>query len=451
MIKIDFNGLSGDVVTKDDFRYEEERKCWNRAIEKYPLVIVFCHNKSDVINAIAWSRLNSLSIRIRSGRHHYEGYSIGNDVVVIDISRMNNIAINEDKKIVRIQGGTRNRELYEVLNGMGYPFSGGGCPTVGVVGFTLGGGWGYSSRLFGLGCDNLVEVELIDYKGDTIIANENFNEDLFWACRGSGGGNFGVVTSMTFAIPEKREIATLINMDCPHLDIEEIIKLVLTYQNEFKTLDRRANFKLSIYNSNERGLGAKLTGLVYGSKDEANNIIVPLKSVVTKMKLDMECMSVLEANREIQDSHPDYESYKSGGRFVYNDLDQSDIKKLIGLIRERAEGSIYTAITLYGLGGAISDKQKDSTSFYYRDAKFIMGFQSVWDDSRFATKNIMWTKDKFNHIKLMTEGSFINFPIDGYEDYEKEYCGENILKLRKVKGKYDPENIFNFSQSIKSE
>lgn len=451
MIKIDFNGLSGDVVTKDDFRYEEERKCWNRAIEKYPLVIVFCNDKSDVINAIVWARLNSLSIRIRSGRHHYEGYSTGNDVVVIDISRMNNISIDEDKKIVRVQGGVRNRELYEALNGKGYPFPGGGCPTVGVVGFTLGGGWGYSSRLFGLGCDNLVEVELIDYKGDTIIANENFNEDLFWACRGSGGGNFGIVTSMTFAVPDKIEKATLMNMDCPHLDIEEIISLVLTYQKEFKSLDRRANFKLSMYNSNERGLGAKLTGLFYGSKEEANNIIAPLKSVVTKMKLDMECMSVLEANREIQDSHPDYESYKSGGRFVYNELNNIDIKNLIELIRERANGSIYTAITLYGLGGAISDKEKDSTSFYYRDAKFIMGFQSVWEEAEFAEGNSNWVKSKFEYIKLMTEGSFVNFPIDGYGDYEKEYYGENILRLRPIKEKYDPKNIFSFAQSIEIE
>ena len=113
MIKYNFKELTGDVVTRDDFRYEESRMSWNRAIEKYPLVIIYCKEKNDVRNSVLWARKNELPIRIRSGCHNYEGYSTGNDVVVIDVSKMNNIYIDENKGKVKIEGGVRNRELYE--------------------------------------------------------------------------------------------------------------------------------------------------------------------------------------------------------------------------------------------------------------------------------------------------------------------------------------------------
>ena len=117
--------------------------------------------------------------------------------------------------------------------------------------------------------------------------------------------------------------------------------------------------------------------------------------------------------------------------------------------KTRAEGAVYTAISLYGLGGAVIDQDKNATAFYYRDAKFIIGVQSVWEVSKFALKNIEWVKDKFNYIKLITTGAYINFPSAELEDYEKEYYGENLYKLKEVKRKYDPYDVFYFPQGIK--
>ena len=134
--------LTGEVITKSDSRYEEARQQWNRAIERYPLAIVYCSCEEDVSNAIKWARENHIEIRIRSGGHHYEGFSTGDDVLVIDVSRLNKIEVDEIKRVVYVDGGVRNRELYDKLCSKGYPFPGGGCPTVGVVGYTLGGGWG---------------------------------------------------------------------------------------------------------------------------------------------------------------------------------------------------------------------------------------------------------------------------------------------------------------------
>lgn len=448
MMKFNYEKLTGKVVTKDNYIYEQSRKAWNRAIEKYPLVIVYCQCEKDICNAIDWAKENDIPLRIRSGCHHYEGYSTGNDVVVIDVSEMNKIYIDEENKIVKIQGGVRNRELYESLGACDYAFPGAGCPTVGVVGFTLGGGWGYSSRLLGLGCDQVKEVKLIDYRGKVIIANKNLNEDIFWACKGGGGGNFGVVIEITFNLPKKIKMATLIGIDFSGIDNDEAVEIVEMYQNEFKTLDRRINFKMGIYNSKENGKGIKFTGLFYGSEEEANTILQPFKEINNKINLKVEYITVLEANRIIQDSHPDYERYKSTGRFVYKDYTREEIKNLIELTNTRPEGSIYTAISLYGLGGAVGDIDKKTTAFYYRDAKFIMGLQSVWEEPKYALVNSRWVENIVNTIKKITVGSFINFPCAELENYEEEYYGENSNDLRKVKKKYDRDNIFDFPQVI---
>lgn len=451
MEKFNYGKLTGELIKRGDFKYEDARRAWNRAIQKYPLAFIYCKKKEDVINAILFSKENNIPFRIRSGCHNYEGYSTGNDVLVIDISRMNNIYIDEKNNKVTIEGGVRNRELYEALGALGYPFPGGGCPTVGVVGLALGGGWGYSSRIFGLACDSLVELELVDYCGKTIVANENINKDLFWACRGGGNGNFGVVTSMTFNIPKKIDMATLISIDYRDIDIEENIELIEVIQREFKTLDRRINLKVAIYNSKENGRGVKITGIFYGDKKEAHEILKPFKNCVSKFNFNLDYRRVVEINREIQDSHPPYEKYKSTGRFVFRDYNKEEIRNIINLVGNRAEGSVYSAISFYGLGGAVCDKEKDSTAFYYRDAKFIMGLQSVWEEDEFAEVNKEWVREKFLYIKEITNGSFVNFPFAELKDYEREYYGENIHELRKIKLKYDPYNIFKFPQVIKSE
>lgn len=450
MRSVDYSGLTGKIITKESFEYEESRLAWNRAIEKYPLVIIYCNNEEDVINAILWAKNNSIEIRVRSGAHSYEGYSTGNDVAVIDISKMNEIYIDENNGFARIGGGVRNREIYEALGSRNYAFPGGGCPTVGVAGLVLGGGWGYSSRFLGLACDSLIEVEMINYEGKKLILNEQSNSDLFWACKGSGGCNFGIITSMTIKLKEKIKMGTLIYINYPNISNEDNIKVIEVLQELYKNLDRRMNLKTAIYNSPERGRGVKLTGLFYGNSIEAREILNPLENITSSIETKIEDMSILECNRWIQDSHPDYEKYKSTGRFVYRDYNYDEIKQLIEIIDAPAEGSVYTAISFYGAGGAISDVDKLDTAYYYRDAKFIMGIQSVWEENKYADINREWVKSNFRSIEILTEGSFVNFPLDELDNYEKEYYGQNIKRLKEIKKQYDPYNVFNYPQVIKS-
>ena len=195
--------------------------------------------------------------------------------------------------------------------------------------------------------------------------------------------------------------------------------------------------------------------ILVDSEELANDILRPIRDIVSEGIYKLEYISILEANRIIQDSHPEFEKYKSAGRFVYKDYNREEIAELLEIIKERAEGSKYAAITLYGLGGVIKEVKNDNTAFYHRNANFILGFQSVWEDARFTLVNRRWLVEKLKYIKTITEGAFINFPCfeinDKSQTYEQEYYGGNTNVLKLIKEKYDKDDFFNFEQDIRIE
>lgn len=244
------------IITPDSLDYEKARQEWNRSIQKFPKLIAYCETTQDVSDIIKYSYDNDLRIRIRSGGHNYEGYSTGNDVVVIDISKMNNANINYEENTVTVKGGIKNTQLYNYISNQGYPFPGGTCPTVGVSGYALGGGWGYSARKFGLGCDSLIEIEMVNYKGKIIKANKYFNKDLFWALRGAGGGNFGVMTSMKFKLPHKVNKVTYVRMTYQNISKKEQVNILDTWQKWIGLVDKDINLSGGLYHTNEEGVYA---------------------------------------------------------------------------------------------------------------------------------------------------------------------------------------------------
>ncbi|MGN4423532.1 FAD-binding protein [Bacillus cereus group sp. MYBK30-1] len=449
MYELSYEGLTGEIITRYDYEYEEARQEWNRAVQKFPLAIVYCYTKWDVSNAIIWARENEIAIRIRSGGHHYEGYSIGNNVLVIDISRMNCIQFNQDKNTIKIQGGAQNKQVYDFISSKGYPFPGGTCPTVGVSGYTLGGGWGYSSRYFGLGCDNLIELELIDYTGSLITANESCHKDLFWACRGAGGGNFGIVVSLTFKLPPKVDKVTLVELYWPNASVNIQKEFLHVWQNWLVDLNNKMTIGASIYNSATEGLAIYGRGLFYGTPEDANIILQDLLHI-DGVTTNLQYISFLEAMEIVQSSYPPSEQFKSTARFVQKQYNEEEIEQIISLIQKRATGSVFAAINLYPLGGKVKDINKDETAFYYRDAYYIIGLQSIWEDPIFKKDNVQWFEKRFEHIESITEGSFVNFPYSRLQDYMTAYYGTHANKLRKINKKYDPLNVFTFPQAIKN-
>lgn len=445
-MELSFKGLTGEVITPYDEGYEKSRQEWNRAIQKFPMAIVYCYSVAEIQNAVCWARRNDVGIRIRSGGHHYQGYSVGNGVLVIDVSLRKRIELDKADGTVFMQSGVQNRDVYDYLGTRGYPFPGGTCPTVGVAGYTLGGGWGYSSRYMGLGCDSLTELGMVDYQGNLLQSDRNRNPDLLWACKGAGGGNFGIITSMTFQLPPKIEQVALVTLEYLDASPSQMASFLNIWQKWLVNLDPRMTVNASLYNSSEDGMGIYGKGLFYGSTAEAAQILKPFKR--SGATLSLEEMTFLEAIEKIQDAYPDSEKFQSTGRFVNRDYSTEEIETIVDLIRKRPEGSVYTAVSVYALGGKVKEINKRDTAFYYRDSAYIMGIQSVWEEDRYAPVNRSWLYERFQYVKRLTAGSYVNFPYNCLENYEEEYYGGNVCRLQQVARQYDPMNVFSFPQAI---
>ena len=447
-MKMDFCDLSGKVVTKNNINYDELRQVLNRSIQNFPIAIVYCYNYDDVSNAIVWARKNDISLRIRSGGHNYQGFSVGNTALVIDISNINYIDINEENNYVKVGGGIKSSKIYKELSSYNYPFPGGTCPNVGVSGFITGGGWGLSSRKFGLGCDSLIEVEIINYQGRLIKSNKFVNDDLFWAIKGSGGGNYGVIVSMTFSLLPKVDKVSLFSLYYPHASRNTQFEFFNTWQNWIITASNDINMRCGIYNDLTDGIYVSALGLSYNDEITTTKNLEDFLNIKGCI-LNIENIPLFEALQKIQHSYPDYEYFKSAGRFVYKNYDTYEINHLLSIINDsRPYGSYLTALNMYGLGGNISKTKNNDSAYYYRNAHYILSLQTKFENNDYIISNTNWLSNHYDYLSSLTYGNYINFPYYPLKDYEKEYYGYNLDKIRKIKEKYDPYCFFNFPQSV---
>ena len=437
-----------EVITPSSNHYNDARQQWNRSIDKCPAAIAYCKTFDDVKKAILFAKKNKFKLRVRSGGHNYEGFSIDDEVFVIDISNLNKIEINYENNTVTTEGGALFGQLYNFLGLNGYSFPGASSPTVGVAGSTLGGGWNYSCRYLGLSCDSLSEIKLLNYEGSLITANKNTNSDLFLALKGSGGGNFGIVVSLTFTLPPKVDLVTTFNIYYSNITKANEIKFLDIWQHWITTTTDKVNMKASIANSTYDGSYIYCTGLLYGTPNELMDILSPFMDI-DGFSLTYENVSFLQATEIIGSFYNQYERFVSYSRFVSRKYSYDELSNLVDMINDpRPEGSQTTLLNLYGLGGKVSEINKSDTAFYYRDSIYIISLESNFEDNEYKDENSKWIYEKSNYIYNITIGSYINFPNYPVKNYLYEYYGDNYQSLQKIKKRYDPLNLFTFKQGI---
>lgn len=203
-----------------------------------------------------------------------------------------------------------------------------------------------------------------------------------------------------------------------------------------------------IYNSENDGLSMLVRGIFYGKPEEAKCIIAEFLTL-DNAKYNIEYMTFLEAVSIIGSSYPPYEKFKSASRFVLKDFNKKQIHKIAALITNRPKGSVFAGISMYALGGRVSKVSVDDTAFFYRNAKYIIWLETIWEQSIYRDDNIEWIRSRFSYLESVTKGSYVNFPYSGLEDYLEEYYGCHVKALINIKNKYDPHNIFTFPQGIK--
>lgn len=437
--------LTGRIVTPDDSEYEQARTNNNLSVPKFPRLIVFCQNVKDVLNALKWARENRIPFRVRSGRHSYENFSLVNGGLVIDISEMCNITVNREEMTAKIEAGANLGQVYNELWKYGTTIPAGTESSVGVVGLTLGGGIGMLTRLFGLTCDNLLEIEMVRASGHVdaklIKANKKHNSDLFWACRGGGGGNFGIVTSLTFRVHPISKVSVF-SITWEWEDFEAAFD---AWQNWAPNTDVRLTSEIELKSKEANQIIAQ--GEFVGTSSKLKQLLQPLINTGSPTNVVIKEVAYIEAVQFFDEPSGNRPAYrKRSGSF----LNKPFSKKAILTMKQFLENAPneHSGIWHQSLGGEAGRIAPNKTAFYYRDAIIAQEYLATWNNPTEERQNIRWIEALRNALSSSTTGDYVNWPDRLIRDWPRAYYGENFNRLREVKTAYDPFNVFKFPQSI---
>lgn len=437
--------LTGRIVTPEDPDYEKARTNNNLNNPKYPSIIVFCQETKDVVNALKWARENNEAFRIRSGRHSYENFSLLNKGLVIDVSDMNHISINRSEMTAKIDAGANMGKVYRALWEHGVTIPGGTESSVGVVGLSLGGGIGMLSRPFGLTCDSLIEIELVVAEGQegvrVIKANKQQNNELFWASCGGGGGNFGVVTALAFKLHAIHDVS-LFSITWGWDDFEVAFD---AWQKWAPYTDKRLTSQIEL---KTREIGEIVAqGEFIGTAAELKKLLRPLRKIGSPTSIWIKEVPYIQAVEFFDIPSGNLPALrKRSGSFIKRPFPYKAIQTMKDYLVNAPNPN--TTIWQQALGGAVSEIAPNRTAYYYRDALIAQEYNTSWENPNEEESNIKWVENLRRALSPYTAGDYVNFPDLLIPDWPTAYYGRNFRRLREVKTKYDPLNVFQFPQSI---
>jgi FAD/FMN-containing dehydrogenase len=441
----DDSEASTRVVTPADVGYEQACQVWNSIYTASPAEIVYCSAATDVSAALGRALDKGTPFRLRCGGHSYEGYSTLDDGVIIDVTDMNRVTVSDDRKTAVIGAGGRLGDIYSALSAEGVAIPGGTCPPVGISGLTLGGGLGMLVRAEGMLIDSLLSLEMVDARGRVLTADRDNHPDLFWACRGGGGGNFGIATSFTFGlVPVK--VATVFTVTWPWDDFEEAMG---AWERWASVADERISM-LFVPLPESAGVVTVL-GEFRGTKDELTPLLDPISKVGQPTVESNEYTSYIDAVNQVATLEGPQATaatsrVKGKTSFVSDPLGPEAIRTFKDWMAQAPDGA---APTIYAMGGAISRVRPEETAFVHRDARFLIAYQTNWDSADDDRTNLDWCENIYEAMRPYVKGgAYVNIPDRTLTDWLRAYYGDNLRRLVEVKRAYDPEDVFHFAQSI---
>jgi hypothetical protein len=433
--------LTGEVVRPGDSGYEAARIGWNRLYSRYPEAIVFCNVAQDVVNAVEWARHEGVALRARSGRHSLDGWSSLDGGLVIDVSRMKSVTIDAAARKATVGTGLTQKEVVPALGQRGFVIPTGSEGGVGLGGVVLGGGFGLLTRHLGLASDNLLAAEVVVPDGarsaKILWATEQDHSDLLWACRGGGGGNFGIATSYILKLHELKHVEFAIVRWTGHELLGEVLR---TWQRDAPVADDRLTSAIEV-NSTVIELSALLHG---GTRQELDD---GLRSLLAIGKPDVTYMNdAWPTIYRHADRAPDLPFWKFYSQFVKRPFPDEAIEIVVRYMAEApTPPSNFFCLSF---GGAVGRAPPGGSVFPHRDALFYCEPGAAWDDPALNSKALGWATDLWRALRPFGDGAYVNVPNAPAADWEREYYGSNRGRLRQVKAKYDPENVFSFEQSV---
>ena len=438
--------IRGDVVQRGAAGYDAARVLYDTRYDGVkPQAIAYCESLADVQKTVRWARRHGVRIVPRSGGHSYGGYSTTSGVIV-DVSRLHAISVTAGGRAA-VGAGAHLLDVYTALAARGRMIPGGTCPTVGIGGLTQGGGIGLSGRKFGLTCDSLLEATVVLADGSVVVANAQQHEDLFWALRGGGGGNFGIVTRFVFRTHPASDVTTY-SLEWPWSDAKKVVQA-------WQQLTPHAPDELaSVLNvSAVAGGGASITsaGQFFGSEAALRSLLAPLANAGSPTRYTTTPRTFLGAVHYFAGGGGGRSTFAAKSSICNTTFSAAGIDALLHQIESKETSGTGSGIVLLdSWGGAISRVAKAKTAFVHRDALFSLQYLAYWSAGQAAAPNVAWLRRCHAAMRpYVSAFAYQNYIDPDLSTWPHAYYGSNLPRLRQVKRRYDPHNVFHFKQSIR--
>ncbi|OIK27312.1 FAD-binding oxidoreductase [Streptomyces malaysiense] len=443
--------LTGRIVRPEDSGYTDARLGWDQLFSHYPLVIVFAQNTQDVVNALTWARQNDVAVRIRSGRHALEGWSNVDSGIVIDISELKSVRIDAAARVATVGAGLNQLEAVTTLAKRNFAVTTGTEGSVGLSGATLGGGFGFLTRWLGMACDSLIGAEIVVAEGDecakVVKADLNHNSDLLWALRGAGNGNFGIVTSLTYKLAPLKSVTYLQATWDGTGDLRRIFE---AYQRTTPYTDARLGTQLEAHR-NQLLLFAVLPE---GTPTETRRLLAPILSIGSpQVTTQVGNWGDIYAGFQIPiENEP--ANWKFYSQFAKKPFPGEAIDIVSAFVKDApTDDSNYF---VQAFGGNVRRNPHGGTAFPHRDALFYAEPGAGWGTRSdqpgicdpLTPRAQAWIAEFSQALRPYVNGAYVNVPNVSLQDWETAYWESNFDRLRRLKAKYDPHNIFQYDQSI---
>ncbi len=442
--------FGGPLVFPDDADYDEVRAIWNAMIDRRPALIARCSRTQDVIECVNLAREHGLLTSVRGVGHNIAGKAVCDGGLMIDLSLMNDVRVDEDARVATAGPGASLGDLDGATQEFGLATVLGINSTTGVAGLTLGGGFGWLSRKHGLTVDNLLETDMVTATGDLVHASESENADLFWGIRG-GGGNLGIVTSFKYQLHEvgpnvlsglvihpfavASEALPFYRDFCATLPDELSVWAVMRHAPPLPFLPEDFHGQLmlafaTVY-AGDPAEGERLLAPLRGWGDPVADVVQPNPYAGFQQAFD----PLLE---------PGARNYWKSHNFT--ELSDALIETLIEYVHSFP--SPQSEIFIAQMGGATNRVPADSTAYPHRDAEYIMNVHTRWEDAGQDAACVAWAREFFEATTpFATGGVYVNFVSEDEGRVAAAY-GDNYERLRQLKQKYDPGNLFRTNQNV---
>lgn len=429
-------------LQRNDADYAKHRQIFNKRITAMPKFIAVCANEKGVQEAIAFARKANLPVTVKSGGHSFEGFSVNDGGLMIDLSGMNKPSYNKTSKLLTIQPGAKLGGVYEYLNTFGRLIPAGSCAGVGVAGLSLGGGYGFFARQFGLTCDSLQRVRMVDGKGN--VHDSKDNPELLWACKGGGNGNFGIVTELEFQTHPAPPYFHSARFKYRNLTPATATQLAERWFGLMATLPNTA-YSSWVLN------GKHLTVLVTDTaapNAALNNILAKLKTGATEATPLRKDAFLPGIQRFKGGTEPMYFKNVSAG--YYNGF--KDLQALLPEICKKvASAKLNTILQINTLGGAINNPALETSAAYPHRAWGYLGeLQTYYEKgTQTATAEQIVREIQGMLTKGGIKAHYRNYPDVEIPNWETAYYGKNYPRLQALKRQFDPDNLIRHPQSVR--